>query len=187
MGARTTGALLAAVLVLAAGCASLPEARVAAVDSLAPTRAVPAPDATTPPAEAPALREIDLEARVLALANVLRETVGAPVLTERADLVAVARGHARDMAERAYFSHTSPEGDGPGERAAHIRFRAFGEILARVRYAKDPGKLAIRGWLESPPHRRVLLDERGVDYRFTGVGAAIAKDGTIYIAQVYLK
>jgi len=184
MGARTTGAVL--VILLAVACASTPEARVAGVDSL-PKRAAFIAEPAPPEVRARSHLREDLEARVLDLANRIREIRGAPVLTPRRDLRSVARGHARDMADRAYFSHTSPEGNGPGERARHISFRALGENLARVRNAEDPVFLAIRGWLRSPSHRRVLLDERGVDYIYTGIGVAVAPDGTVYLAQVFLK
>jgi uncharacterized protein YkwD len=184
MGVRTTGVVLG--FLLAVACASTPEARVAGVDSLSGHAAFVAEPAPPEVRARSRLRE-DLEARVLTLANRIREIRGAPVLTPRYDLREVARGHARDMADRAYFSHTSPEGNGPGERARHLRFVALGENLARVRNAEDPAFLAVRGWLGSPSHRRVLLDERGVNYEYTGIGAAVAPDGTVYVAQVFLK
>ena len=48
-------------------------------------------------------------------------------------------------------------------------------------------KLAIDGWLNSPGHRRNLLDERSAGYRYTGIGVARDVDGAVYIAQVYLR
>ncbi|MEN8148500.1 MAG: CAP domain-containing protein [Planctomycetota bacterium] len=192
MRATQTGiALAAAALLLASGCVSTPDATVAGVDSLSadslPAHAVFVADPAPLEARSSSRIDADLESEVYSLANRLREAAGAPVLVSRDDLKEVARGHAMDMAARTYFSHTSPEGHGPGERARHIRFRALGENLARIRHSNDPAPLAIRGWLDSPPHRRVLLDERGVNYRFTGIGAAVAPDGTIYVAQVFLK
>jgi len=188
MVGRTTGTVWAAALTLflAAGCSSTPEARVAGVESLPGRTALVARPAPPEVRAESRIRE-DLEARVFILANRIRERRGASVLTVRADLSEVARGHAKDMADRAYFSHTSPEGNGPGERTRHISFRALGENLARVRNATDPARLAISGWIGSPAHRRVLLDERGVNYVYTGVGAAVAPDGTVYIAQVFLR
>jgi uncharacterized protein YkwD len=107
----------------------------------------------------------------------------------RMDLMDVARAHAVDMARRGFFSHYAPEGTGPGDRARHfgIRYTALAENLARVRNSGDPAALAVAGWIESPGHRRNLLDEGAVGYRFTGIGVAQGEDGAIYLAQVFLK
>jgi len=130
-----------------------------------------------------------LESRAYVRANRARAERGLPRLDMRLDLIELARMHALDMAERDYFSHDSPEGVGPGDRARRegVSFRVFAENLARVRYARDPAALAVKGWLASPGHRRNLLDERGHGYRYTGVGAARAPDGTVLISQVFLR
>lgn len=181
------GTVISLLVCLLAACASAPkeEARVAGVDSLPPTvaRAPKAPD------EPLSLAELDpaLEARVFALGNRTRARLGVSPLELRLDLIEVARAHSLDMANRDYFSHRSPEGAGPGDRAAHLDFTALGENLARIRYAEQPAPLAIEGWLKSPAHRRVLLDERRVAYRYTGVGAARGSDGTVYVTQLFLK
>jgi uncharacterized protein YkwD len=93
------------------------------------------------------------------------------------------------MANRGYFSHYTPEGLGPGDRARRggVRYGAFAENLARVRNGRAPADLAIRAWLKSPGHRRNLLDEGRVGYRYTGVGVAVAPDGTVLLSQVFLR
>jgi uncharacterized protein YkwD len=130
-----------------------------------------------------------LEAEVFVLANRVRSEHGRSRLTMRGDLIDIARRHALDMANRGYFSHYSPEGMGPGDRARSggVRFGAFAENLARVRRSTEPCELAIEGWLDSPGHRRNLLDENAVGYRYTGVGVAIAPDGAVVLAQVFLR
>ncbi|MHC4472142.1 MAG: CAP domain-containing protein [Planctomycetota bacterium] len=136
-----------------------------------------------------AVADATLESRVYVLANRIRETAGLEALDLRLDLMEAARRHALDMASRGYFAHVSPEGDGPGERADRqgTRFVAFAENLARVRNSNHPATLALREWLKSPGHRRNLLDESERGYRYTGVGAARASDGTVLIAQVFLR
>jgi uncharacterized protein YkwD len=131
----------------------------------------------------------DIEPRVFVLANQLRDYAGVPELELRLDLIDLARSHALDMANRGYFSHYSPEGDGPGDRADHrgVPYECLGENLARVRNSSDPATLSLTGWLRSPSHRRILLDEREVGYLYTGIGVAQAPDGTLYVAQVFVR
>lgn len=130
-----------------------------------------------------------IESRAFIQANIVRERCGLERLEIRLDLMDVARVHAVDMARRGYFAHYSPEGMGPGERArSHgIPFFAYAENLARVRYSEDPAGLAVIGWIESPGHRRNLLDEGRVGYRYTGIGVAQGEDGAVYLAQVFLR
>ncbi len=145
----------------------------------------------TPVARAPGAPRVEsrLETRTFALANGARRQAGLPDLEMRLDLVDVARDHAADMARRGYFSHYTPEGAGPGDRAvrAGVEFEAYAENLARVRNAVTPGEAAVDGWLRSPGHRRNLLDERGTGYRYTGIGAVRSSDGSVHIAQVFLR
>ncbi|MCU0727559.1 MAG: CAP domain-containing protein [Planctomycetes bacterium] len=133
--------------------------------------------------------EPEMEARTLSAANGVRRGAGLPDLRPRRDLTEVARRHALDMARRGYLAHITPEGTGPGDRArkAGVVYSAFAENLARVKHSDAPEELAVSGWVESPTHRRNLLDERGTGYIYTGVGVARAPDGTVHIAQVFLK
>ncbi|MBM3131740.1 MAG: CAP domain-containing protein [Chloroflexi bacterium] len=59
---------------------------------------------------------VDLEQRVHALVNAEREKQGLSTLAWDEALAAVCRKHSQDMANRGYFSHISPEGEGPLER-----------------------------------------------------------------------
>jgi hypothetical protein len=64
---------------------------------------------------------------LFALANMdramfTRETDGAPPLEWNEDVWKVANGHARDMCERDYYEHTTPEGLSPSDRAAAMGF-----------------------------------------------------------------
>lgn len=58
---------------------------------------------------------------------------GSPALSASAELRCSARRHARDMAERGYFSETNPEGEGPATRAALAGYRAVvvEEVIVR--------------------------------------------------------
>lgn len=105
--------------------------------------------------------------------NDVRARHGLPPVRESAGLTAAAAAHSRDMVVRGYFLHES----GPGGERFDARVRRFwrpspsvrvGEILAwgSGRYASP--QAAIRMWLNSPPHRSVMLSRS-----FTQVGVGV--------------
>jgi uncharacterized protein YkwD len=97
-------------------------------------------------------------------------------------LVAAARGHSVDMATRDYFDHESPEGEGPGERAAAEGYPDWsGENIA-MGYSTP--EAVVEGWMDSPGHRRNILDCTSVAI---GVGAADSGDAGrgIYWTQMF--
>lgn len=50
----------------------------------------------------------------------------------------IAQFHSDDMAQNNYFSHNSPNGDGPGERAKKMGFMSsIGENIAQARYLTE--------------------------------------------------
>lgn len=106
------------------------------------------------------------ERAMLALVNEEREKVGLKKLTVDVRVVTVARNHSRDMFLRGYFSHVSPDGETPADRAqkASISYRAYGENLA---YAPDV-ETAHKGLMDSPGHRKNILDPA-----FTHIGIGI--------------
>ena len=83
--------------------------------------------------------------------------------------------HSADMVGRRYFSHRSPSGAGPADRAraaGYPRRRArwtVGEALAWGTGRLGSAQAIVRGWMASPAHRAVVL-MRGADH--VGVGAA---------------
>ena len=110
-------------------------------------------------------------------------------------LNAIARAHSEDMTERGYFSHDTPEGLGPTERAAKAGYRCrkylhvgLAENITIELMSNDMSKLAaaaVQGWMDSPGHRTNLL---GRQYDRTGVGASFGKwkgYKAAYITQVF--
>jgi uncharacterized protein YkwD len=83
-------------------------------------------------------------------------------------LCAVAELHARDMAARNYFDHSSPEGIGPFERLdrAGWRYRYAGENLALA--VDVPG--AEDELYGSPEHRANMLEPH-----YSRVGIAVIR------------
>lgn len=96
------------------------------------------------------------EAQMFLLVNEERRRRGVPELRWDPALTLVARAHSRDMWQRGYFGHITPEGDGPAERlrAGGVSFQRAGENLALA----PTIALAHQGLMESEGHRRNILD-----------------------------
>ena len=101
--------------------------------------------------------------RLLAEINAERRASGLHVLAVSPALAEAAGYHDRQMLERGFFGHNSPDGASFWQRLKRFyppetgRFWAVGENLLRA----SPGTGAetmLRSWLASAPHRRVLLD-----------------------------
>lgn len=117
--------------------------------------------------------ENDWENRTLRLINQVRQENGCAPLEYRGDLVSVARAHSQDMRDRAFFSHTNPDGETAEDRleAAGISFSACEETIAAGYPSPES---VVNGWMASPEYRNVILG----DYSAAGVGfAAGSGDG----------
>ena len=98
------------------------------------------------------------EWKMLGLINRERENAGSEPLGIDRQITAVAREYGRDMFERKYFSHYSPEGTDAGERLEKggVVYALAGENLA---YAPDL-ETAHKGLMESEGHRKNILEPR---------------------------
>ncbi len=136
--------------------------------------------------DAPPLPEPrELERAAFDAVNHERTSRGFPVLERDERLTRVAREHSVDMARRAYFDHRAPDGELPADRVRRsgIRFREIAEDIHRNRGFSDPVRRAVQGWLDSPPHRRTMLDR---DYSRSGLGVHVSSDGELYFTQLFL-
>jgi uncharacterized protein YkwD len=116
------------------------------------------------------------EAEVLQLTNAIRATgttCGSrsygpkPPLSANPLLGKASRTYARRMGQEGFFSHTSPAGDGPGDRAeaAGYAWSRYGEnIAAGYRTPRD----VVEGWHRSVGHCHNLMG----DFTHLGVGHA---------------
>ncbi len=134
-----------------------------------PPAALPGPlfkRAESPP---PAVRGEDLDpATIFILGNTERTKEGLPPLTYNTRLAAIAEAKARDMIQKQYFAHESPEGidvSGLAERFGYV-YRAVGENLAMGDLQSSAH--VIDGWMNSPGHRANIL---GKQYTEIGVAA----------------
>jgi uncharacterized protein YkwD len=112
------------------------------------------------------------EAAVLALVNEARVDAGCGALTADPALAAVARAHSADMRDRDYFSHTSPEGLSPFDRAEQA---GVGYSRAEnIAFGQADATAVMEAWLKSPGHRANILD---CELTKLGVGVAEGAGG----------
>lgn len=136
-----------------------------------------APEAAAPQ-DAPETQEIrTLRQALYKAVRRARSNSGARRVEQDEGFETIARRHARDMVERGYMAHRSPEGDGPRERVFAV-FPDFvgiaGENIAMRSIrpdedADDTALAAVEAWIDSPPHRKNLLDQR---HGHVGIGVA---------------
>jgi len=112
------------------------------------------------------------EEKMLSLVNHERTERGLKALVADSAIRDVARAHSRDMFQRGYFSHYSPEGEDAGSRLtnAGVAFIIAGENLA---YAPDVIR-AHDGLMDSSGHRRNILTP---EFGRVGIGVI---DGGVY-------
>ncbi|MES2965257.1 MAG: CAP domain-containing protein [Bdellovibrionota bacterium] len=126
------------------------------------------PPNTTPVSNTGDLNCIDTTADVMsvrivreeicAIANVERAKVGAKPLKLEATRSEVAQAHAEDMVSRNYFSHTSPDGDGPDDRlrAAGVTWSTWGENIAKN--SSGSAASVMTQWMNSSGHKANILN-----------------------------
>lgn len=117
----------------------------------------------------------NLEAEVVELVNQIRsegatcgteEFGAAPPLVMDDLLQCAARRHSLDMARYDYFSHTSLDGQGPGERMSAVgySYTGWGENIAGGRATAEA---AVAGWMDSPQHCSNIMNS---GFQEIGVG-----------------
>ncbi|HEV7372627.1 CAP domain-containing protein [Arenibaculum sp.] len=144
-----------------------------------------------PPAGAAETGDLDrLRGAALDLVNERRrEHDLAPLRFDEA-LNAAAQAHSEDMLARGYYAHESPEGETVMDRylsAGGSTARAVAENIARCDGCPPPpGRPDVafltEGWMDSPGHRRNILDP-GMD-RF-GFGIVAGEDAGLYATQTF--
>jgi uncharacterized protein YkwD len=104
-----------------------------------------------------------LNASILVRLNAVRASRGLRRLTVSTGLAAAARLHSREMAVSGLFQHESPDGTPFFRRVRRFygpngyRSWSIGETLV---YEPSTATAAdiVTAWLDSPPHRQILLD-----------------------------
>jgi uncharacterized protein YkwD len=120
---------------------------------------------------------------ILSLGDAARADAGTARLTPDPRLDVVATAHARDMAERAYFAHVTPEGHDLARRLADagIVYATAGENIGGNAGARG----VVGAWLASPGHRQNLLSPA-----FERIGVGVFRTPSspyTYYVQVFAK
>jgi uncharacterized protein YkwD len=145
-----------------------------------------------------ALRASSIENQIHRLVNMERKDKNLSPLGLDKDLSRIARAHSSDMTKRGYFSHFSPDGkdfshrydkggyDCSVTRGQTIYLGAeniFNIIFTGTQSEKQIASDTVKGWMESPGHRRNILTSH---WGQEGIGVSIGRDGQmiiIYITQ----
>lgn len=148
-----------------------------------------------------------IEIKIFKLINEQRKQAGVPPLKINKKLIQIARLHSKDMVERNYTNHITPEGLDPNDRARNAGFdiikrknniirKGVGEnifeyhAISEIDGVKKPFfekvnivvKNAVDSWMKSEGHRKNILNP---DYTITGIGVAISKDKKVKITQLF--
>ena len=123
------------------------------------------------------------ENEVIRLVNVQRSKAGLQQLKTNWQLCRVARYKSADMANKGYFSHTSPTYGSPFKmmESFGLRFSSAGENIA---YGQRTPAEVMNGWMNSPGHRSNIMNG---SYTEIGVGLAKNKSGVCYWTQQFMK
>jgi len=124
-----------------------------------------------------------IESEVVRLVNVERSKKGLQPLKENWQLSRVARYKSADMANKNYFSHTSPTYGSPFRmmESFGIKYSSAGENIA---YGQKTAQAVMTAWMNSPGHRSNILSP---SYTQIGVGYATNKNGVAYWTQMFIK
>jgi|GEM_PF-1993763 len=138
------------------------------------------------------------EAALVAAENQLKDLVdterakqGKEALEWDESLRSIARAHSRDMAEKGYFGHVNPDGQGPEERLnnAGVQFDAVAENIAQNDNSVDPAGQALTDWMSPDKGKSVadfnnILDIGGIGYRRVCIGIWRSSYGSYFITMI---
>jgi uncharacterized protein YkwD len=127
-----------------------------------------------------------IERRIFDLVNQERTSRGLNALAWDDRLADAALSQSRSMARRGYFSHVDPVRGDLAQRLkeAKIPWHRIAENIFTEKEFADPAQRTVQSWMNSPGHRRNVLDK---ELTRAGVGAARAQDGTVYVDQIFIR
>jgi uncharacterized protein YkwD len=127
-----------------------------------------------------------LERKLLEAVNERRKQAKLLPLVWSDLLASEARRHSIAMLEGGFFAHRDPvRGDLDRrikESEAKLLWRRLAENIHQQRGMEDPVSAAVESWMKSAGHRKNILDG---SFNSSGVGIAVAQDGTHYITQIF--
>lgn len=125
-----------------------------------------APSKQSPSTELAVTEPSDYEKKVVELVNKERAKEGLEPLKLDDRLSSLARKKSQDMADKNYFSHTSPTYGSPFDMMHQFdfTFRAAGENIAAGQRSPEQ---VVEGWMNSEGHRKNIMNE---NFTHIGVG-----------------
>jgi uncharacterized protein YkwD len=116
----------------------------------------------------PALASDITAEKVIELVSIERQKKNLAMLSSNEILSKVARDKAKDMIEKNYFAHTSPEGKTPWSwfQKESYDYRYAGENLA-INFTSAEKQMD--AWMESETHKKNILSDK-----FSEIGVAVA-------------
>lgn len=94
--------------------------------------------------------------------NEARKQFGLRPLTNVGDLASVASRHAADMGTFGFTGHTGSDGSTPAERYIQFAY-PHGYAGEAVAWGFEDPRAVVEFWINSPAHRRILLNEFATD------------------------
>ncbi|HLF96111.1 MAG TPA: CAP domain-containing protein [Methylococcaceae bacterium] len=104
----------------------------------------------------------------------------APELTWNEVLFQVAQRHSDDMARRDYFSHVTPEGLTPGQRAAAAGY-SWSSQAENIGVGPVSVKDVLRMWLTSPMHCQAMMKR---EYQDVALACAVGKGKLLWTLEL---
>ena len=160
----------------------------ALVGVLAPAQiAVAAPSCPGAKARVSSAPAGKLRSALLCLVNRKRADHGLKALRLDRKLQRAAGRHARDMVRHDYFAHQRDGGPDLTTRLDRVGWNgeAWGETIAYGCGRSGSPKATLRGWMNSPPHREIILSG---SYGRGGLGvggeALCGADGATWVLDV---
>lgn len=122
-----------------------------------------------------------IEAEVVRLVNIERQKEGLQPLVASTELSNVARKKSEDMAQKNYFSHTSPTYGSPFDmmKSFGISYRTAGENIAKGQLTAQS---VVNAWMNSSGHRANIMNP---SFNKIGVGHFKSSNGTNYWTQMF--
>ncbi len=121
---------------------------------------------------APALAQ-DMGAAAQGQTNAFRANAGLQPLRVSGALTRAAAGHARDMAQNGFFSHTGSNGSGIGDRVRAVGY-GFCFIAENIAQGQSSVEQVLSSWMASTGHRRNILSEGAQEF-------ALVREGDIWV------
>lgn len=116
------------------------------------------------------------EGRFIEMINSSRANAGLPPLQTRGDLSTYADGHTSKMMAKGTIFHSSD---------SQMRNMTSGWSLLGENVGMGPVDVGIlhKAFMDSPSHRANILG----DFSYLGVGAAVGKDGYLYVTVEFMR